>query len=58
VSGDSVADATAALEAAGFEVQGVSGSPSRPVVRTDPGAGSMEERGTAVSLITGGGGDD
>jgi serine/threonine-protein kinase len=54
VSGESVADATSELEAAGFEVQGVSGSPSRPVARTDPTAGSMVEQGTAVSLITGG----
>jgi serine/threonine-protein kinase len=54
VSGESVADATSTLEGAGFEVQGVSGSPNRPVVRTDPAAGSLVERGTAVSLITGG----
>jgi serine/threonine-protein kinase len=54
VSGDSVADATDALEGAGFEVQGVSGSPNRPVARTDPAAGSMVDRGTSISLITGG----
>lgn len=54
VSGDSVAAATSALEAAGFRVQGVSGSPSRPVARTDPAAGSRVERGTSISLITGG----
>jgi serine/threonine-protein kinase len=58
VSGQSVADATSELEAAGFEVQGVSGSPNRDVARTDPEAGTLVERGTAISLITGGGGDD
>lgn len=53
VSGLSVTEATSELEAAGFEVQGVSGSPSQPVARTDPSAGSMVERGTGISLITG-----
>jgi eukaryotic-like serine/threonine-protein kinase len=56
VSGLSVAEATDQLEAAGLEVQGVSGNPNRGVVRTDPSAGSMVDKGTAVSLITGGGG--
>jgi serine/threonine-protein kinase len=59
VSGLSVAEATSALEEAGFEVQGVSGNPNRNVARTDPAAGSMQDRGTGISLITGpGGGND
>ena len=36
VRGKSVADATAALEAAGFQVVGVTGSPTNPVLFTDP----------------------
>ena len=52
VTGRSVADATAALSAAGFPVSGVEGSPGKPVLATDPPAGEPHVPGTAVRLFT------
>lgn len=53
VSGLSVEEATDELEAAGFTVEGVDGSPNDEVSRTSPAAGSLHERGTAITLVTG-----
>jgi serine/threonine-protein kinase len=52
VANQSVADATAALQAAGFTVSGVQGNPSRTVVGTNPPAGTRAASGTGVTLIT------
>ena len=52
VGGDSVADAQAALEAAGLVVDGVEGPPNGVVTGTDPAAGLTVDRGTSVVLIT------
>jgi serine/threonine-protein kinase len=52
VSGQSVADATAQLQAAGFTVAGVSGDPSRTVIGTNPPKGTLAAKGTGVTLIT------
>ena len=46
VSGQSVQEAIAALEAAGLTVDGVVGNPSRPVLITDPLSGAQVPRGT------------
>jgi serine/threonine-protein kinase len=53
VSGRAVAEAVAALEAAGFTIAGVQGNPARPVIITDPQPGTTVRRGTAVLLFTG-----
>ena len=52
VANQSVADATAALQAAGYTVAGVSGNPSRTVVGTNPPAGTPAKKGTPVTIIT------
>ena len=52
VANQSVADATAALQAAGYTVAGVSGNPSRTVVGTSPPAGTAAKKGTPVTIIT------
>jgi serine/threonine-protein kinase len=52
VSGDSVAQATTALQAAGLSVSGVSGSPSNKVIGTQPSIGSTVPTGSAVQLFT------
>jgi serine/threonine-protein kinase len=52
VTGQSVAAATRALEAAGFSVSGVTGSPDKPVYVTNPKAGVMAKRASAVKLYT------
>jgi serine/threonine-protein kinase len=52
VFGSSVAVATRTLEAAGFAVSGVTGSPDRPVTSTTPARGTMVKRGSAVKLST------
>jgi serine/threonine-protein kinase len=52
VKNQSVADATAQLQAAGFTVAGVDGDPSRTVVATNPPAGTPAPKGTGVRLIT------
>jgi serine/threonine-protein kinase len=48
-----VANATAALQGAGFSVVGVTGDPSKPVVLTNPPPNEPHLRGTGVVLITG-----
>ena len=52
VTGQSVAAATRALEAAGFTVSEVVGSPDRPVYVTNPAKGVLVKRGSAVKLYT------
>jgi len=52
ISGDSVADAQAALEAAGLVVDGVDGPPNGIVTGTDPDAGLQVDRGTSIVLLT------
>jgi eukaryotic-like serine/threonine-protein kinase len=44
--------ATAQLEAAGFRVAGIEGSPSGMVLATDPVAGELRQRGTSIRLFT------
>jgi serine/threonine-protein kinase len=44
--------AAAMLEADGFTVAGIEGSPSGMVLATDPPAGELHERGTAVRIFT------
>ena len=44
--------ATAMLEDAGFTVSGIEGSPSGMVLATDPPAGELHPRGTAVRIFT------
>ncbi len=52
VRGQSVADASAALQAAGFPVVGVTGSPTNPVLFTDPPPLEPHPKGTGVTLFT------
>jgi beta-lactam-binding protein with PASTA domain len=52
VRGKSVGDATAALEAAGFVVDGVQGNPTKPVTNTSPTPGTPVKRGSHVGLYT------
>jgi eukaryotic-like serine/threonine-protein kinase len=47
-----VAAATSRLEASGFSVSGVVGSPDRPVYVTNPAAGVLVKRGSAIKLYT------
>ncbi len=47
-----VAEATARLEQAGFEVTGVVGSPTGSVIATDPPAGEPHRRGTEVVILS------
>jgi serine/threonine-protein kinase len=49
----SVADATTALQGAGFSVVGVTGNPSKPVLLTNPPPNEPHLKGTGVALITG-----
>ena len=44
--------ATSALQAAGFAVSGIEGSPSGSVLATDPPAGEPHPKGTAVRIFT------
>ncbi len=44
--------AVAALEGQGFVVAGIEGSPSGMVLATDPPAGELHQRGTAVRIFT------
>ena len=46
---DTVAQATAALEAAGFKVAGVDGNPTGTVVATDPAIGTTQNVGSSVT---------
>jgi len=52
VTGESVAQATAALQAAGLGVSGVTGNPSRNVSGTQPSIGSTVPTGSSVQLLT------
>lgn len=52
VSGLSVADATARIEALGLYVNGVDGNPTRKVTGTNPAAGTTVKKGVSVSLST------
>ncbi len=52
VRGMSVGDATDVLQAAGYSVDGVQGSPLRSVKKTNPPAGTQLRRGSGVTLIT------
>jgi serine/threonine-protein kinase len=52
VAGKTVPAATAALQAAGFAVSGVEGSPTGQVLATDPPAGEGHQKGTPVRLFT------
>lgn len=51
-AGRDVDNATRLLEAAGLQVSGVSGSPTRPVLTTDPPQGESVRMGTQVEIIT------
>jgi serine/threonine-protein kinase len=53
VHGQSVDAATAALQAVGFNVSGVTGNPTAPVTRTAPAAGTQALFGSSVTLVTG-----
>ncbi|MGO8863803.1 MAG: protein kinase domain-containing protein [Acidimicrobiales bacterium] len=48
---DTVAQATAALQAAGLTVSGVDGNPTGPVVGTDPGEGTSVTLGSSVTIL-------
>jgi beta-lactam-binding protein with PASTA domain len=52
VEGDSVQQATAALQNAGLSVSGVSGDPSHNVVGTQPSVGSTVPTGSSIQLFT------
>jgi serine/threonine-protein kinase len=52
VAGSSVNAATQALQAAGFNVSGVTGNPTRIVTHTSPAAGTQVLRGSSVTLFT------
>jgi serine/threonine-protein kinase len=51
VSGRSVEEAAASLEAAGLAVSGVTGNPRGVVLATDPPAGEQVPRGTGVVIF-------
>ncbi len=53
--GIDVEQATAELEALGFDVTGVDGSPSGFVIGTDPRAGQVVEYGSPITILTEGG---
>jgi len=52
VIGDTVPQATTALQGASLSVSGVSGNPSNPVTGTQPSVGSTVPTGTAVQIFT------
>jgi serine/threonine-protein kinase len=52
-NGMSAAAAATELQRAGLTVSGTQGSPANPVRGTNPPAGTMVRRGTAVTIITG-----
>jgi serine/threonine-protein kinase len=52
VSKQSVQDAAAQLQAAGFKVAGVQGDPFKTVTGTSPPAGTRAPSGTGVVIIT------
>lgn len=55
VVGLDVSEATAEIESVGLVVSGVDGSPTGPVLTTDPGPGTVLEQGSSVAIITSGG---
>jgi beta-lactam-binding protein with PASTA domain len=52
VIGDTVAQATTALQAQGLSVSGVSGSPSNAVSGTQPSVGSTVPTGSSIQIFT------
>jgi hypothetical protein len=50
VLGESISEATAAIEASGLSVEGIEGNPNGPVVSQDPSGGSRVPPGSAVTL--------
>ena len=52
VSQRTAASAAEVLQNVGLRVSGTQGSPANPVRGTDPGAGTIVRRGTAVTIIT------
>ena len=52
VVGQSGTAAAAAIQAAGFGVSGIEGTPSGAVLATDPPAGELHPRGTPVRIFT------
>ena len=52
VGGMTVTEAEERLNAAGLRVGQVKGSPSRLVVRSEPGAGSQVKKGSSITLVT------
>jgi len=52
VRGLSVVDAATRIEAQGLVVSGTQGSPTKPVVGTNPAAGALVRRGTPVTITT------
>ncbi len=52
VKGESIQQATSAIQNAGLSVSGVSGDPSHNVVGTQPSIGSTVQTGSAVQLFT------
>jgi beta-lactam-binding protein with PASTA domain len=52
VIGDSVSQATSALQQDGLSVSGVSGSPNNNVTGTQPSVGSTVTVGSSIQLFT------
>jgi eukaryotic-like serine/threonine-protein kinase len=52
LGGDSVQQATAALQAVGLSVSGVNGDPTQPVTGSQPASGASVPAGTSVQLST------
>ncbi|MGA2472727.1 MAG: PASTA domain-containing protein, partial [Acidimicrobiales bacterium] len=52
VIGDSVSQATSALQQDGLSVSGVSGSPNNNVTGTQPSVGSTVQTGSSIQLFT------
>ncbi len=52
VVGETVSQATAALQGAGLSVSGVAGNPSNPVTGTQPSVGSTVPTGSSVQIST------
>ncbi|MCU1448037.1 MAG: protein kinase family protein with domain [Acidimicrobiales bacterium] len=52
VSGKSVQDATATMQAAGLQIGNVFGPPNKKIFTTDPAAGTQVHRGSSVNVYT------
>jgi serine/threonine-protein kinase len=52
VTGKSVQDATAAMQAAGLQIGNVFGPPNKKIFTTDPAAGTQVHRGSSVNVYT------